>query len=125
MFLLFLPPAITLGTTWCGEHSNSVQTCAAPCELALAFRSIGSSLVYLTRPGSWEQLTDWRRLFAKAAVRFRGQVRCGGARRAGDSANRVRIAEDANEVRHFDRDTGTDPDAAERQESMFAADVDA
>ena len=75
---------------------------AAPCELALAFRSIGSSLVYLTRPGSCEQLQDWRKLFSKAAARFRGQVRCGRTRRAGDGANRVLFVEDANEVQHFE-----------------------
>ena len=115
VFLLFLPPAIVLATDWCSDHSTNYVTCEAPCELALAFRSIGSSLVYLTRPGSWEQLKDWRRLFSKAAARFRAQVRCTSERRAGDSANRVLFADDANEVRHFEGDSGaSDTDAGRR-----------
>ena len=98
VFLLFLPPAVTLATTWCDEHSNTESVCAAPCELVLAFRSIGSSLVYLTRPGVGGQLADWRKLLSKAAARFRHQTRCGGKRRAGDSANRVLFDESANQA---------------------------
>ena len=115
VFLLFLPPAVVLATDWCADHSTGYATCDAPCELALAFRSIGSSLVYLTRPGSWEQLKDWRRLFSKAAARFRSQVRCAGERRAGDSANRVLFADDMNEVRHFE--AGASDTETERRES--------
>ena len=100
VFLLFLPPAIALATDWCAEHSGLTGSCAAVCEFTLSFRSIGSSLVYLTRPGVGGQLADWRRLFAKAAARFRGQIRCGRERRAGDSANRVLFVEDASMVRH-------------------------
>ena len=117
VFLLFLPPAIALATDWCTDHSTSSWTCEAPCELALSFRSIGSSLVYLTRPGSWEQLKDWRRLFSKAAARFRGQFRYTRERRAGDSANRVLFADDMNEVRQFEGDSSASDTDAERRES--------
>ena len=117
VFLLFLPPAVVLATSWCAEHSSTTSVCAAPCELVLAFRSIGSSLVYLTRPGSWEQLKDWRRLFSKAAARFRAQVRCTSERRAGDSANRVLFADDMNEVRQFEGDSSASDTDAERRES--------
>ena len=96
VFLLFLPPVILLATTWCAEHSSPEAVCAAPCELVLAFRSIGSSLVYLTRPDTKEQLSDWRTLLSKAAARFRHQTRCGRDRQPGDRANRVEFDESAN-----------------------------
>eukprot|EP00040_Diaphanoeca_grandis_P029526 m.173072 g.173072 ORF g.173072 m.173072 type:complete len:463 (+) comp31715_c1_seq1:150-1538(+) len=70
VFLVFLPPIVVLALPFCNSHTNNFHTCQAPCEMVLAYRAFGSSLVYFANKECRDQLYDVPELFRRLIKRL-------------------------------------------------------
>jgi len=103
VFIMFSPPAVVLALPYCAEHTNLFQTCQAPTEMVLGFRSFMICVVYFMDSECRSQLYNWRKLRYKLAQRMCGS---GGGR----SRSVVTWAEHQDQIKIIDSNDYNDDD---------------
>eukprot|EP00040_Diaphanoeca_grandis_P013372 m.67580 g.67580 ORF g.67580 m.67580 type:complete len:417 (-) comp23837_c0_seq1:81-1331(-) len=72
VFIMFFPPAVMLGTSYCASHNTPTSTCDGPTEMVLSFRTLFTCVVYFMDPECRGQLRDFRTLLHKLSNRVCG-----------------------------------------------------
>eukprot|EP00040_Diaphanoeca_grandis_P012307 m.62475 g.62475 ORF g.62475 m.62475 type:complete len:431 (-) comp23161_c0_seq1:111-1403(-) len=71
VFIVFLPAAVVLALPYCADHTSLFETCQAPTEMVLSFRSLATCAVYFMDTECRAQLRNTRLLCRKVGQRAR------------------------------------------------------